>query len=46
MTIVELKTMDRITRSSFIGILRQTQNANRKRCFTYEDYLAILRKDT
>lgn len=29
-----------------IGILRQTQNANRNRCFAYEDYLAILRKDT
>ncbi len=29
-----------------IGILRQTQNANRNRCFAYEDYLVILRKDT
>jgi Fic family protein len=28
------------------GILRQTQNANRNRCFAYEEYLAILRKDT
>ena len=29
-----------------IGILRQTENASRNRCFAYEDYLAILRKDT
>ena len=29
-----------------IGILKQTQNASRNRCFAYEEYLAILRKDT
>ena len=29
-----------------IGILRQTQSASRNRCFAYEEYLAILRKDT
>ena len=29
-----------------IGILRQTQNAARNRCFAYEEYLVILRKDT
>lgn len=29
-----------------IGILRQTQNASRNRCFAYEEYLGILRKDT
>lgn len=29
-----------------IGILRQTQNASRNRCFAYEEYLNILRKDT
>ena len=29
-----------------IGILRQTQTASRNRCFAYEEYLAILRKDT
>ena len=28
------------------GILIQTNNANRNRVFAYEDYLAILRKDT
>lgn len=28
------------------GILNQTNNANRNRVFAYEDYLAILRKDT
>jgi len=28
------------------GILIQTNNANRNRVFSYEDYLAILRKDT
>lgn len=28
------------------GILVQTNNANRNRIFVYEDYLAILRKDT
>ena len=28
------------------GILVQTNNANRNRVFAYEDYLAILRKDT
>lgn len=28
------------------GILIQTNNANRNRIFAYEDYLAILRKDT
>lgn len=29
-----------------MGILIQTNNANRNRVFAYEDYLAILRKDT
>lgn len=29
-----------------IGILKQTQSASRNRCFAYEEYLAILRKDT
>lgn len=29
-----------------VGILIQTNNANRNRVFAYEDYLAILRKDT
>ena len=29
-----------------IGVLRQTQSASRNRCFAYEEYLAILRKDT
>ncbi|CQR73834.1 hypothetical protein SpAn4DRAFT_0296 [Sporomusa ovata] len=29
-----------------IEILRQTQNASRNRCFAYEEYLNILRKDT
>lgn len=29
-----------------LGILRQTQNASRNRCFAYEEYLAVLRKDT
>lgn len=28
------------------GILKQTQNSARNRCFAYEEYLAILRKDT
>ena len=40
------------TASSYInrlvecGILVQTNNAERKRIFSYEDYLSILRKDT
>lgn len=29
-----------------VGILIKTNNANRNRVFSYEDYLAILRKDT
>lgn len=29
-----------------LGALRQTENASRNRCFAYEEYLAILRKDT
>ena len=29
-----------------LGILRLTKAAKRNRCFAYEDYLAILRKDT
>lgn len=29
-----------------VGVLIQTNNANRNRVFAYEDYLAILRKDT
>ncbi|MGE5417457.1 MAG: Fic family protein [Acidobacteriota bacterium] len=29
-----------------LGILRQTENVRRSRVFAYEDYLAILRKDT
>ena len=29
-----------------IGVLRQTQSASRNRCFAYEEYLSILRKDT
>ncbi|MBP2661086.1 MAG: hypothetical protein H6Q69_4118 [Firmicutes bacterium] len=29
-----------------LGILKQTQGANRNRCFAYEEYLAIMRKDT
>ena len=29
-----------------IGILKQTENSRRNRCFVYEEYLGILRKDT
>ena len=29
-----------------LGILQQTQDSSRNRCFAYEEYLAILRKDT
>jgi len=29
-----------------VGILKQTENARRNRCFAYEEYLVILRKDT
>lgn len=28
------------------GVLRQTENVRRSRCFAYEEYLTILRKDT
>ena len=37
---------DMINAMSDAGILIQTNNANRNRVFAYEDYLAILRKDT
>ena len=29
-----------------VGILQQTENSRRNRCFAYEEYLGILRKDT
>jgi Fic family protein len=29
-----------------LGILKQTENSRRNRCFAYEEYLGILRKDT
>ena len=29
-----------------IGILKQTENSRRNRCFAYDEYLGILRKDT
>ncbi len=35
-----------VNRLADAGILIQTNNANRNRVFAYEDYLAILRKDT
>ncbi len=35
-----------VNRLTDAGILVQTNNANRNRVFAYEDYLAILRKDT
>ena len=35
-----------VKRLTECGILVQTNNATRKRVFAYEDYLAILRKDT
>lgn len=35
-----------VTRLMDVGILVQTNNSNRNRVFSYEDYLTILRKDT
>jgi Fic family protein len=35
-----------INRLVDLGILVQTNNAERKRVYAYEDYLTILRKDT
>ena len=39
-------TATAVTKLVELGILKQTENVRRNRVFAYEDYLAVLRKDT